>query len=153
MASKHGGNMKPEQQLIFNDIEYPNAPGISTWIIAAIIVSISLALLFFAYRYYQNNRRLIKSFINYQWLHYRGLQKLETTREKAEQIYRLLIAHFNLNHLPEPQQLPTLLSSQAENWTSFKQRLNEARFSKRNCSEDEIAQLMRQCRCWIKKAG
>lgn len=144
--------MKPEQQLIFNEIEYPAAPGISSWMIAAIILSIALVLLFFAYRYYRKKRRLIASFVKYQWLLFRGLGKMQSTREKAEKIYQLLTLHFNLSRLPDPQQLPVLLQSQAEHWIDFKEKLNKARFGKRDCSEDEIAQLMRQCRCWIKKA-
>jgi len=144
--------MKPEQQLIFNEIEYPAVPSIDTWIIAAIILSTALVLLYFSYRYYRKNRRQIASYFKYQWLLIHGLRKIESTREKAEKIYQLLIVHFNQTRLPDPQQLPLLLQAQAEHWIGFKEQLNKARFGKRDCSEDEIAQLMRQCRCWIKKA-
>lgn len=143
--------MKAEQQLIFNEIELPNAPNISAWITVSIIVLLALVALFFAYRYYQKNRRLIASYLRYQWLLYRGLQKIESTREKAEKIYQLLCSHFNRNHLPDSHQLPKLFKSQTEAWLHFKDKLNQARFSEQNCSEETLEELMRQCRHWIKK--
>ena len=142
--------MNPKQQLIFNEIEFPGDPGVSDWTVVMISVTLCAILIFIAFRYFIKYKRIILCYLRYRFLLARVMRNRESPREMAEKTYHLLRYYFNLPLLPDSHQLPPALQESAQQWSLFKHNLNAARFSNTACSRQEVMELLRQSRQWLK---
>jgi len=142
--------VKPTQQLVFSEIVFPNDPGISDWIVVGGIVIAAIIFVYSGWYFYKNNKHQLKAYLRLRWILLRSRSNPDACRKRVDEIYRLLLTHFGSTLLPEASQLPPSLQEQVEPWTLFKDKLNAVRFSDKQFSQEEILQLLAQCRLWIR---
>jgi len=142
-----------EQQLLFNEIVFPADPGPNFWLIFCGGLAMLLIIFIAGRILYSSKKRNIRSSVRYFWLLGRRKFNLISKRELTDEIYHLLLAHFETPLLPQGNNLPASLRNHDEEWTTFKNRLNAARFSGITGDHEELNSLLKLCRKWIKQCN